>query len=187
MSQKMTPQPVQSFKAGMRKLWTDHIVWTRQYITSAVADMPDASAAAGRLLKNQEHIGTAIAPFYGKAGGDALTALLKQHIMIAVDLVAAAKANDTTRFGEEDRKWTKNAEEIATFLSGANPNWGKADLVDLLGQHLALTKAETVARLTKKWEEDIKAFDDIFTEILTLADALSDGIIKQFPNMFQRQ
>ena len=185
MGQKMAPQSIPSFEAGMRKLWTDHIIWTRQYITSAVADLPDTDAAAGRLLKNQEHIGNAIVPFYGKAGGDGLTNLLKQHIMIAVDLVAAAKANDQTKFAQEDQKWTKNADEIATFLSGANPNWGKADLVDLLGQHLSLTKAETVARLTKNWDDDVKAFDDIFTEILTVADTLSSGIIKRFPQMFK--
>lgn len=171
----------------MRKLWTDHVIWTRQYITSAVADLPDAGAAAGRLLKNQEHIGNAVVPFYGKAGGDGLTNLLKQHIMIAVDLVAAAKSGDQGKFAEADQKWTSNAAEIATFLSGANPNWGKADLIDLLGQHLALTKAETVARLTKNWEDDVKAFDDIFTEILTVADTLSRGIIKQFPHMFTAQ
>ena len=186
MSQKMALQPMPSFRAGMRKLWSDHVIWTREYIVSAIADLPDANAAAGRLLKNQEHIGNAIVPFYGEAAGTALTNLLKQHISIAVDLVAAAKAQDQTRFAQEDQKWTKNAEEIATFLSGANPNWTKADLVDLLGQHLSLTKSEAVARLTKNWEDDVKAFDDIFTEILTVADALSDGIIKQFPQHFQK-
>jgi|SRR5438552_12334516 len=185
MSQTRANQQIPSFRSGMRKLWSDHVIWTRQYIVSAIADLPDANAAAGRLLKNQEHIGNAIVPFYGAGAGTALTNLLKQHIMIAVDLVAAAKTNNQAKFAEEDRKWTKNAEEIATFLSGANPNWPKADLVDLLGQHLSLTKAEAVARLTKKWDDDVKAFDDIFTEILTVADALSDGIVKQFPNKFQ--
>ena len=175
-----------SFKAGMRKLWADHVIWTRQYIVSTIADLPDANSAAGRLLKNQEHIGNAIVPFYGEAAGAALTNLLKQHIMIAVELVAAAKANDQSKFVQEDQKWTKNAEEIATFLSGANANWTRADLVDLLGQHLSLTKAEAVARLTKNWEDDVKAFDDIFTEIMTVADTLSDGIVKQFPQHFQK-
>jgi len=187
MSTAIMAQPTSSLKAGMRKLWADHVIWTRQYITSAVADMPDANAAAARLLKNQEHIGNAIVPYYGRAAGDGLTKLLKQHIMIAVDLVAAAKANNQEKFKQEDQKWTKNAGEIAGFLSSANPNWSKADLIDLLGQHLSLTKAEAVARLTKNWEDDVKAFDDIFTEILTVADALSDGIIKQFPNKFRAQ
>src|SRR5215467_3779649 len=101
MNQKSSLQPMPSFKAGMRKLWSDHVIWTRQYITSAVADSPDTDAAANRLLLNQEHIGKAVVPFYGEAGGAALTNLLKQHIMIAVELVAAAKANNQTKFAEE--------------------------------------------------------------------------------------
>lgn len=173
-----------SLKTGMRKLWADHIIWTRQYIVAAVGDAADAQAAAGRLLKNQEDIGNAVVPFYGQAAGSALTDLLKQHIMIAVDLIAAAKGGDQQKFQTEDKKWSANAEEIAALLSGANPNWPKKDVVDLLNLHLTLTKGEVVARLSKKWDEDVKAFDDIFTEINTVADTLSDGIIKQFPTKF---
>src|SRR5205809_5504019 len=52
-------------KQDMRKLWTDHVVWTRDYIVAAVGDQPDAQAAAGRLMKNQEDLGNAVAKFYG--------------------------------------------------------------------------------------------------------------------------
>src|SRR5919202_2195399 len=112
-----------SLQLNMRKLWADHIIWTRSYVVAAVDGRPDADAAAQRLLKNQEDIGNAIVPVYGKAAGDKLTELLKQHIMIAVDLVDAAKKGDQQRFDSEDQKWTKNAEDIADLLSGANPNW----------------------------------------------------------------
>ena len=173
-----------SLKLAMRRLWADHVIWTRQYIVGAVAGTPDADAAAARLLKNQEDIGNAVVPIYGREAGDKLTSLLKEHIMIAVDLIAAAKADDQAKFQNADQRWTANAEEIATFLSGANPNWPKADVVDLLGLHLSLTKGEAVARLGMKWDDDVKAFDDIFTEINTLADTLTDGIVKQFPEKF---
>src|SRR5712691_3363693 len=173
-----------SLQTALRKLWADHVVWTRGYIVAAVADGPDTGAAATRLLKNQDDIGNAIVPVYGKAAGAKLTELLKEHIMIAVDLIAAAKAGNQTKFGEYDAKWTKNAEDIATFLSGANPHWPNRDVVDLLNLHLNLTKKEVVARLTRKWEEDVQAFDDIFTEIMTVADTLADGIHKQFPGKF---
>jgi hypothetical protein len=155
------------------------------YIVAAAAGTPDAEAAAGRLLRNQEDIGNAIVPYYGKAAGTGLTDLLKQHIMIAVDLVAAAKAGDNAKFAEADKKWTANADEIAGFLSGANPNWPKKDVMDLLHLHLKLTKEEAVARLTKKWADDVKAFDEIFTEAMLIADTLSDGVIKQFPAKFK--
>lgn len=173
-----------SLHSAMRRLWSDHVVWTRQYVVAAVAGAPDADAAAERLLKNQEDIGGAIVPFYGSEAGAQLIDLLKQHIMIAVDLIAAAKSGDNEEFEVQDKKWSQNAGEIATFLSGANPNWPKSDVLDLLNQHLSLTKGEVVARLNSKWDEDVKAFDDIYTEIMTLSDALSEGILKQFPDKF---
>jgi hypothetical protein len=173
-----------TLRTGLRKLWADHAIWTRQYIVAFASDGADASAAAGRLLKNQEHIGNAIVPFYGEAAGTQLTALLKQHILIAVDLLTAAKSGDDAEFQRQDQRWSKNAEDIASFLSGANPNWPKGDVVDLLNVHLTLTKNEAVARLTGKWDDDVVAFDDIFTEIMTVSDTLTDGIIKQFPERF---
>lgn len=176
--------PAASLRTNLRKLWADHVIWTRQYIVSFASDLPDAGAAAGRLLKNQEHIGNAIVPFYGQQAGTALTDLLKQHIMIAVDLLNAAKGGDNARFQQEDAKWTSNASEIAALLSSANPNWPKQDVMDLLALHLKLTKDEAVARLTAKWDDDVSSFDDIFIEINTVADTLSNGIIKQFPDKF---
>jgi hypothetical protein len=160
------------------------VLWTRQYVVAAVAGTPDADAAAARLLKNQEDIGEAIVPLYGADAGRGLTDILKQHIMIAVDLIEAAKAGDDARFQEEDRKWSRNAEEIAAFLSGANPNWPQQDVLDLLNLHLELTKGEVVARLQQDWGKDVEAFDAIFTEILTLSDALADGIAKQFSDRY---
>ena len=173
-----------SLKSAMRKLWTDHVVWTRQYVVAAVGGTPDAEAAAGRLLENQDDIGNAVVPFYGADAGAGLTEILKQHILIAVDLIEAAKSGDTGKFEEHDKRWSANAEEIADLLSGANPHWPRADVLDLLNLHLALTKREVVARLEGNWVDDVTAFDEIFTEILTLADALSEGLLKQFPEKF---
>lgn len=169
---------------ALRKLWSDHVIWTRQYIVAAVAGTPDADAAAGRLLKNQEDIGSAIVPYYGQAAGERMTDLLKQHIMIAVDLVGAAKAGDQAAFATHDARWTSNVEEIAAFLASANPNWPQQAVFDLLALHLKLTKDETVARLNADWTADVQAFDDIFTEILVVADTLYDGLVAQFPDRF---
>ena len=171
-------------RADMRKLWSDHVIWTREYIVAAIAGSPDTNAAATRLLKNQDDIGGAVAGFYGKDAGDKLTALLKQHILIAVDLIAAAKANDQVKYGATDQRWKKNGEEIADFLSQANPNWPKPPWPVMTATHLATTTKEVVARLNKKWGEDTAAFDEVYTHILHMSDASSDGIIMQFPQRF---
>ena len=135
-----------SLSDALRRLWADHVIWTRQYIVAALAGSPDAETAAGRLLRNQEDIGNAIVPFYGEAAGAKLTELLKDHILIAVDAIAAAIADDERLFRRLDRRWRENADDIAAFLAGANPNWPEHDLQDLLGQHLKLTKRELLAR-----------------------------------------
>jgi hypothetical protein len=170
---------------AMRKLWTDHVVWTREYIVAAVDGTADADAAAARLMKNQEDIGTAVATYYGKAAGDQLTALLKQHIAIAVDLIKAAKAGDKSAQKQADDKWQQNATDIATFLSKANPNWPKDALVAMMKTHLSTTTNEVVARLTKDWNGDVKAYDAVYAHILMMADTLTDGIVKQFPEKFR--
>src|SRR2546423_954483 len=82
---------------AMRKLWEDHITWTRVFIISAAGDLPDKATATDRLLQNQVDIGNAIKPYYGAAAGDQLTALLRDHILISADVVAAAKANDQAK------------------------------------------------------------------------------------------
>jgi len=168
----------------MRKLWSDHVFWTRGYIIAAVADQPDAQAAAARLMKNQEDIGAAVASFYGKPAGDRLTGLLKEHISIAVDIIRFAKAGDKTSLQQADAKWHRNGEAIADFLSQANTNWPRQTLVDMMNTHLATTTDEVVARLTKNWDGDVRAFDKVYNHILVMADVLSDGIIKQFPEKF---
>jgi hypothetical protein len=104
--------------------------------------------------------------------------------MIAGDLVAAAKSGDQAAFAKHDGRWTDNIGAIARFLAGANPNWPEKEVFDLLALHLKLTKDETVARISGDWAADVKAFDDIFNEILVVADTLHDGLVAQCPDRF---
>ncbi|MGI0012716.1 MAG: hypothetical protein ACREBU_04625 [Nitrososphaera sp.] len=182
---KLNQTQITELRIGLRDLWVDHVVWTRQYIVAAVADAPDVDSAAQRLLDNQVDIGNAIRPFYGDDAGDKLTSLLQDHILIAGDLLTAAKAGDGAGLEQAEEKWYQNADDIATFLSDANPNWPKDHLVNMLGNHLELTKAEAVARLTGDYTADVNAFDEIHRQAMTMADELADGIVKQFPEQFE--
>lgn len=174
-------------RLAMRKLWEDHITYTRNYIISALADLGDADAVAQRLLKNQDDIGNAVKPFYGDDAGNKLASLLRAHIMVAAEVVKAAKTGDTPGLTSAQAKWTANADEIAAFLSGANPNWTKASLQDMLHKHLELTTGECVSRLKKDWAADIDYYDKGHMHMLMFADQLTMGIEKQFPDKFKRQ
>jgi hypothetical protein len=171
-------------KQDMRKLWTDHVVWTRDYIVAAVDDKPDAMAAVNRLMKNQDDIGNAVGKYYGASAGQQLTMLLKEHISQAADVVKAAKAGDKAALQRTTDTWEKNAVAIADFLSKANPNWPRATLVDMMKKHLSTTTTEVQMRLKKDWDGDVRAFDAVYDHILMMSDALADGIVKQFPDKF---
>jgi hypothetical protein len=180
----LTPRVV-AFHDEMRRLWEDHVTWTRLAIISLTGDTPDTEASVGRLLQNQTDIGEAIKPFYGEASGQELTRLLRDHILIAADLIAAARAGDETAVAEAQSRWTANADEIAAFLASANPrSWDLDEMKTMLHEHLRLTANEAIARIQGDWAADVAAYDQIHLQALVMADMLSEGIIKQFPARF---
>jgi len=174
-----------AFHDAMRKLWEDHVTWTRLAIVSLVAGLPDTSATVDRLMKNQADIGDAIRPFYGDAAGDRLTALLKDHIAIAAEIILAAKAGNQTSVNDGVARGYANADQIAAFLSGANPQNWEADMTrQMMHDHLDLTLKEAVAQLTGDYPTSVATYDAIHVQILAMADMLSSGIVAQFPQLF---
>jgi hypothetical protein len=175
-----------ALSAEMRRLWLEHTQWTRLTIVSFAAGLPDLQPTLARLLRNQTELGNAIAPYYGKAAGRQLTALLREHILIAVDLLKAAKSGNATAVQRQQARWNDNGDRIAAFLSSANPkHWPKAAVRSMMRAHLALTLREATARLQGRWQADIKAADDTEHAILHMADALTAGIVAQFPGRFR--
>jgi hypothetical protein len=170
----------------MRKLWEDHITWTRLAIVSFAHDLPDLPQTQARLLRNQTDIGNAVKPYYGRRAGNRLTALLKEHIVGAVDLLAAAKAGDAGRIEAARSAWYDNANRIAAFLHRANPRfWPLRDLRAMMRKHLDDTLDEAVARLEGRYADDIRAYERVHRHILMMADTLSAGIVRQFPGRFR--
>ena len=175
-----------AFRADMRKLWEDHITWTRLAIISLEGGTPDTDATVGRLLRNQDDIGNAVKPFYGEAAGDALTHELRQHILIAADVIAAAKAGNSAALADAQARWVANANGIAALLHGVNPrHWPLAALQDEMHMHLNLTTEEAVAHLQGNWEGDVAAYDRVHLHILHMSDLLANGIVAQFPGRFR--
>jgi hypothetical protein len=183
MHQHVSPQRC-SLRTNMRKLWADHVWWTRNYLIAALANLPELKATTDRLLKNQDDIGAALVPYYGKEAGDKLSTLLREHILIAADVVKAAQAKKSDKLTDAQTKWHTNADEIALFLSKANPHLPYEDLKKMLYSHLELTTNEAIARIKKEWVTDIETFDKVFNEILVMSDALTKAIAKQFPDKF---
>ncbi|MCZ0872866.1 glycosyltransferase [Peribacillus sp. AS_2] len=175
-----------NFENEFRRLWIDHVLWTSNYITSATtAGAEDQTQVLARLLKNQEDIGNAVKPVYGEKAGNKLTELLKEHIVIAGKIVDAAKSGNDALVKQLNKEWYRNADEIAAFLSGANPYLKNEDLKNLLYIHLKFVTNDLTASLAKDWNARIVAIDEGVTHIILMADTITAGVIKQFPDKFK--
>jgi hypothetical protein len=173
------------FRNEMRKLWEDHITWTRLFIVSFVHDLPDLQPTTARLLRNQHDIGDAIEPYFGAPAADRLTALLREHILLAAKILGAAKEGKTERFRRAVDAWYENAHEIARFLHEANPaEWPLEEMDRMMREHLDLTLKEASDRLAGNYAADVRDYDAIHRQILRMADMLSLGIIRHFRNRF---
>lgn len=84
-----------AFHDRMRDLWSDHVVYTRNFIVSATAGSPDTTEVLQRLLRNQDELGEAIKPYYGDVAGTQLASLLRNHIQLAGKALVAAKGTTT--------------------------------------------------------------------------------------------
>ena len=175
-----------AFRNDMRKLWEDHITWTRLAIISIADGRPEQGPTVERLLQNQTDIGNAIKPYYGDAAGNQLTTLLHDHIVIAAEIITDAKVGNTAGVNDASARWYANGDEIATLLNGANPQqWPLDEMKQMMREHLDLTLAEAVAHLSADYPADVLAYDRVHTAILNMADMLSLGIINQFPKRFR--
>lgn len=184
--QKPAKLSAAQLRADMRRLWEDHVAYTAFFYRAAINGGEDASAIAERLLRNQDDIGDAVKPFYGEEAGKKVAALLRDHILIAADLVKAAKAGDVTTQEQANQKWYQNADDLAAFLSSANPNWPRTALEGALHAHLQMVTDQVVATLHQDTAAAIAAYDLGADHMLMTADVLADGIVKQFPKRFGR-
>ncbi|WP_337100705.1 glycosyltransferase [Paenibacillus sp. YIM B09110] len=174
-----------TLKQELRELWIDHVVWTRLYIVSTLAGVGDQEQVLARLLRNQKDIGDAFKPYYGEAAGTKLTELLTEHIVLAGKLLDALKSGKSEEAAAYNKQWYQNADDIAKFLSAANPNWSYKEMKDDLDTHLKLLTEDISARMNKDWNASVAAFDKGENHMAMFGDKLVAGVVKQFPAKFK--
>jgi hypothetical protein len=178
------PTVISETQAGLnnylRLLWEQHVIWTRLTILSIVFGLPDVDLVTKRLLRNPKDFATVLKPLYGEQAATRFDNLFTSHLVIAAELVKAAKAGDNRAAADAEKRWYANADEIAAFLASINPYWSEQEWKAMLHQHLALTKTEAVNMLTGKYAEGVTIFDQIEKQALEMADVMTYGIINQF-------
>ncbi|HHY82105.1 MAG TPA: acetylglutamate kinase [Clostridiales bacterium] len=161
-------------------LWEQHSVWTRAAIVSLVFELPNTDAVLNRLLRNPVDFENVFRLYYGDRIAAQFKDLLTEHLVVAADIVNAAKAGNNQAVEEAERIWYANADAIAALLGRINPYWSQQEWRAMLREHLALVNAEAVSTLTGDYEATVTVYDQIEMQALRMADVMSMGIIRQF-------
>jgi hypothetical protein len=167
-----------------RLLWMEHVNWTRMTIMGIVFGLPDLQFVQERLLRNATDFGNSLRPFYGDKIADRYEVLIKEHLVLAAELVTAAAKGDAKTAEEKEKQWYRNADDIADFLSSINPYLEKEEVREMFYTHLALTKLEAVNMLQKNYKAGIEVFDEIEAQALEMSDMIANAIVMQFPYQF---
>ena len=162
----------------IRQLWSQHVYWTRFFIIGTAADLPDLEPVTKRLLKNPKDFAKLLTPIYSVRVASRFDELFTAHLLIAADLVGAAKKGEAEKVNHSRVLWYKNADEIACFLHSVNRCWDEAKWKKMLYCHLEMTEREATLRLQGNYSADITVFDEIENEVLKMADYMFCGIIK---------
>lgn len=184
-SSALSPKAV-ALNNAMRALWEAHGTWTERAIVDFVGGLPDTSVVIAQLLANQTDIGNAVKPYYGSAGGSALTKLLQSHITDAVEVLKAAKSGDTNATTAAIAVFDANGVEIATFLHAANPRyWSLSAMKTMMSTHLSQVVGLATDQLTGNYTSAVTLYGVYIGHLLNMADMLSGGIEQQFPAKFK--
>jgi hypothetical protein len=168
-----------------RKLWEDHITWTRVVIIGILDELPGTETYIARLLQNYEDMEEALAPYYGDEA-EVLGDLIKDHLVIAAEILTAAHDDDTTAMNAAIERWYANAHDIAVQMNEMNPEfWPLEETEKMWVDHLDATLAEAVAHLSGDFAGEVAAYDQVHDLALEMADFFSEGVMKQFPSKFK--
>jgi hypothetical protein len=171
--------------AALRDLWIGHIFWVRNVSVATLNnDSPATKTAEQQVVANAKSIAATIQPFYGVSAEQSLFELLASHYGAVKAYLIATAGDDSAAQARATESLTSNAEEIAIFLSRANPHLPKQVLNRLLLAHGGHHIQQIQELKDRNYDAEAKTWEDMKAHIYNIADATADALAKQFATKF---
>lgn len=154
----------------LRELWQDRAIWTRAYVVSATAGLPDTPFVIERLAKNGDAIATALNG--GPALRDATSSVLLRQSDGVAGVTNALINQDPVSVDDASASFHENAYEISEILARAG-NAPQSQLSGQLQNHADSTIEQVDARIRGDWTSDVAASDELEERAIRIADLLS--------------
>lgn len=167
-----------AYENKMRLLWESQAFWLRNYLIS----IPSSEKSLNALLANQDAIGNSIKPYFDNTTGDKLSAMLKTHMLMTVDLINASRNGRRTKTMLD--QWYTSGDELISYVSSLNPEIDKKLSSQLWREFQGSVLNEIDAYTRKDVNAESDAFVVSFNHISLFSDSLSLAFEKQFPEQF---
>ena len=170
----------QTLHLAMRQTWDENVAWTRFFIISDMAQLPDLTLTKQRLLQNPMDMRDALHPYYG-ASSDTIAGLMMAELEDATRFVDAATSGDRAQEASARSAWNADAVRLAQAFAALNPILSEEEMQNALIDQVNRTVTEVTNRRTEDWTGDVLGYDVLEIGILQLSDTLSDAVHAQFP------
>jgi hypothetical protein len=177
--------PEMQLRMALRDAWDVHARWTRGYIVSLLAGLPDSTRARLRLVEGANDVADGMNSYYRGTTMPELANVMKRNVLLVGRAVAAVRSGDSVAIAAARNNWSAGTDSLMQFLARTNPDWSDSKLSAPLQRYQDQTWRQIAARARNDWSADIAAYDQAYTEARAIADALSAGIVKQFPSRFK--
>jgi hypothetical protein len=182
----VNPARVAEMKQDLRDLWLGHIFLIQHVVLfNAKSDPAARDAADKQVLANAKQIANTVTPFYGEARSEQLFTLLTGHYAAVKEYSEATVAGNTSQQDTALARLAANADDIAVFFNGVNPDHLPKDTVrGLIAAHIA----HHVLQINQYKKKDYAHLEETWPmmrqHVYLIADTLTTALAEQFPDKF---
>ena len=172
-------------KAMMRNLWAGHIFWIRNVVLDNAIGIPEArNIAEQEVVNNAKQIASTLSPFYGELASENLFTLLADHYGAITEYADATVVGNTLQQEVALAHLSSNADNIAAFLSGANPYLSKDGVRGLIAAHGSHHVAQIIQLQEHDYSSEAQTWKVMRKHADVIADTLTTALAQQFPAKF---
>ncbi|GAF09471.1 hypothetical protein [Paenibacillus pini] len=177
--------PASDLRQTLGQLLGEHASAAVFAMQKGIDGAPDFDQAAAVLTMNTNDLSNAIASVYGQDAGKSFNTIWSSHIGYFVDYVKATAAKDNTAKQKAVDNLEKYRFAQAKFFATANPNLSEKDLAEGLKMHINELLKAFDSYVAKDYKTVYSLEREAYAHMFMTGDALSEGIVKQFPAKFE--
>jgi hypothetical protein len=180
------PIHVAEMKQSLRDLWLGHILSVQHAVLyNATNNLVKRDAAEKEVVANAKQIAITFTPFYGEARAEKLFTLLRGHYVAVKEYSEATVAGNTPQQDVTLARLASNADDIAVFFNGVNPDHLPKDTVrGLIAAHGAHHVLQINQYKKKQYAQLEASWPMMRQHVYVISDTLMSALVEQFPDKF---